>query len=156
MDIFVDADACPVKDEVYRVARRCDLKVTLVANSWMRMPADHKFSLTVVSDASDAADDWIADRVGPGDIVVTADIPLAARCIKKEARVIRPSGKPFTEAGIGDTLAQRDLMAELRGAGLITGGPPPMQQRDRSNFLQQLDVLIQSIRRKPPSPSPQK
>ncbi|MDP6631787.1 MAG: YaiI/YqxD family protein [Kiritimatiellia bacterium] len=153
LDIFVDADACPVKQEVYRVARRCDLKVTLVANTWMRVPDDERISLNVVGAGADAADDWIADHVEPGDIVVTADIPLAARCIKKDASVIRPSGEPFREESIGDTLAQRDLMTELRAAGVITGGPPPLQQRDRSNFLQQMDVLIQSIRRRPPSPA---
>ena len=150
LDIFVDADACPVKQEVYRVARRCDLKVILVANAWMRIPDDRRISLSVVSHGPDVADDWIVDHVQPGDIVVTADIPLAARCIKKAARAIRPSGKPFTEDSIGMTAAHRDLMAELRDIGVVTGGPPPLQQRDRSYFLQQLDVLIQSIRRHPP------
>jgi len=150
LDIYVDADACPVKQEVYRVARRCDLKVTLVANSWMRTPDDQRISLNVVSDGFDAADDWIVDHVEPGDIVVTADIPLAGRCIKKGASAIRPTGEPFTEDSIGSTVAHRDLMAELREAGIVTGGPPPLQQRDRSHFLQQLDVLIQSLRRTPP------
>ena len=155
LDRFVDADACPVTQEVYRVARRCDLKVTLVANAWMRIPDDDRISLTVVGAGADVADDWIADHVQPGDIVVTADIPLAARCIKKDARVIGPSGKPFSEASIGDAVAQRDLMTELRAAGIVTGGPPPLQQRDRSLFLNQLDVLIQAIRRKPPPPAPE-
>jgi uncharacterized protein len=140
-----------VKQEVYRVARRCSLEVVLVANTWMRIPNDPSVSLNVVSDGFDAADDWIVEHIEPGDIVVTADIPLAGRCIKKGAGAIRPSGKPFTEESIGDTVAHRDLMAELREAGVITGGPPPLQQRDRSYFLQQLDVLIQSIRRKPPA-----
>ncbi|MBC8372216.1 MAG: YaiI/YqxD family protein [Planctomycetes bacterium] len=152
LDIFIDADACPVKQEVYRVARRCKLNVTLVANTWMRIPPDPTISLRVVSDGFDAADDWIVEHVQPGDIVVTADIPLADRCIKKSASAIRPSGKPFTEESIGEVLAQRDLMAELREAGMISGGPAPMQQRDRSYFLQQLDVLIQAIRRRPPPP----
>ncbi len=136
------------------MARRCDLKVTLVANAWMRIPDDKKISLQVVSESFDAADDWIVEHVQPGDIVVTADIPLAGRCIKKGASAIRTSGKPFTEESIGETVAHRDLMAELREAGIVTGGPPPLQQRDRSYFLQQLDVLIQAIRRKPPSPAP--
>jgi uncharacterized protein YaiI (UPF0178 family) len=153
LDIFIDADACPVKQEVYRVACRCDLKVILVANTWMRIPDDQRISLNVVSDGFDAADDWIVDHVQPGDIVVTADIPLASRCIKKGASAIRTSGKPFTEQSIGEAVAHRNLMTELREAGVVTGGPPPLQQRDRSYFLQQLDVLIQSIRRKPPSPT---
>jgi uncharacterized protein YaiI (UPF0178 family) len=151
LHIYIDADACPVKQEVYRVAERCKLNVTLVANSWMRIPNDPRVAIEVVSDGFDAADDWIAEHVEPGDIVITADVPLAGRCIKKAASVIRPSGKPFTEDSIGDTVAQRDLMAELREAGVITGGPAPMTQRDRSHFLQQLDNLIQSIRRKPPT-----
>ncbi len=133
------------------MARRCELTVTLVANSWMRIPADKNITIKVVNDGFDAADDWIVENIEPGDIVVTSDIPLAGRCIKKDARAIRPSGKQFTEEGIGDTIAQRDLMATLREAGVITGGPPPIQQRDRSYFLQQLDVLIQAIRRKPPT-----
>jgi uncharacterized protein YaiI (UPF0178 family) len=153
LKIFIDADACPVKQEVYRVAQRCELAVTLVANAWMRIPNDPSVSLQVVSSGFDAADDWIVDHVEPGDIVVTADIPLAGRCIKKGASAIRPSGKPFTEDSIGQTVAHRDLMAELREAGVVTGGPPPLQQRDRSYFLQQLDVLIQAIRRKPPASS---
>ena len=147
LHIFVDADACPVKQEVYRVAKRCRLNVTLVANSWMRIPHEPGIQLEVVSGAQDAADDWIVDHVGSHDIVVTADIPLANRCLKRGARVISPTGKPFTEDNIGQTVAMRDLLAELRGAGEITGGPPPLTQRDRSLFLQQLDDAIQSVRR---------
>ena len=131
------------------MARRCELTVTLVANSWMRIPDDKNITIKVVSDGFDAADDWIVENVEPGDIVVTSDIPLAGRCIKKDAKAIRPSGKQFSEEGIGDTIAQRDLMATLREAGVVTGGPPPMQQRDRSHFIQQLGNLIQSI---PPNP----
>lgn len=153
LDIFVDADACPVKEEVYRVARRCDLKVTLVANGWMRIPDDPKISLSVVAAGPDVADDWIVEQVQPGDIVVTSDIPLAARCIKKEARVLRPSGKPFSEASIGEAVARRDLMTELRAEGVLTGGPPPLEARDRSFFLQQLDTTIQALRAKPPLPA---
>jgi uncharacterized protein len=148
LHIFIDADACPVKQEVYRVARRYRLDVTLVANSRMRVPKDRWITLEVVKDRFDAADDWIAEHVQPDDIVVTADIPLANRCIKKGGRVIGPTGKPFTEDNIGSAVATRDLLSELRSAGEITGGPPPLRKRDRSRFLQQLDNVIQSIRRK--------
>ena len=147
LHIFVDADACPVKQEVYRVASRYRLGITLVANSWMRVPSEPRISLEVVGDGFDAADDWIVEHVQPHDIVVTADIPLASRCLKQEARVIGPTGKPFTEKNIGQAVATRNLLSELRGAGEITGGPPPLTKRDRSRFLQQLDEVIQSIRR---------
>ena len=150
LHIYVDADACPVKQEVYRVAKRYRLDVTLVANSWMRVPDERWLRLEVVGDGFDAADDWIVEQVQPHDIVITADIPLASRCIKEGARVIGTTGKPFTEDNIGSVLATRDLLSELRGAGEITGGPPPLQKRDRSRFLQQLDEVIQSIRRKRP------
>ncbi len=150
LHIYVDADACPVKQEVYRVAGRCRLEVTLVANSWMRIPDEQWIALEVVGDASDEADDWIVEHVEPHDIVITADVPLASRCVKEGARVIGPTGKPFTDDNIGQVLATRDLLTELRGAGEITGGPPPLDQRDRSRFLQQLDQEIQSIRRKHP------
>ena len=148
LHIFVDADACPVKSEVYRVASRYRLDVTLVANSWMRVPNEQWITLEVVEDGFDAADDWIVTHVEPHDIVVTADIPLASRCLKKGARVIGPTGKPFTENNIGHVVATRDLLSALRGAGEITGGPPPLKKRDRSRFLQQLDEVIQAIRRK--------
>ena len=151
LHIFVDADACPVKKEVYRVANRCGLNVTLVANSWMRVPTSPRITLEVVSGGFDAADDWIVEHVGPHDIVVTADIPLASRCLKKDASVIGPTGKPFTEDSIGQSVATRDLLAELREGGAITGGPPPINDRDRSQFLQQLDNVIQAIRRKQPT-----
>lgn len=145
--IIVDADACPVKLEVYRVAKRYRLDVTLVANARMRVPDGPGITLEVVSGAPDAADDWIALHAGPRDIVVTSDIPLASRCIKAGARVISPAGKPFTEDNIGQSVAMRDLLSELRGAGQITGGPPPLNQRDRSQFLQRLDDAVQSVRR---------
>jgi len=150
LHIFVDADACPVKQEVYRVAKRYGLDVTLVTNSWMRVPEEQWLALELVGDGFDAADDWIVEHVQPHDIVVTADIPLASRCLKEGARVIGTTGKPFTENNIGPVLATRDLLSELRGAGEITGGPPPLQKRDRSRFLQTLDEVIQSIRRNPP------
>jgi uncharacterized protein YaiI (UPF0178 family) len=147
LHIYVDADACPVKQEVYRVAKRYQLDVTLVANAWMRTPDDESIRLEVVEDSFDAADDWIVDHVGPDDIVVTADIPLASRCMQNGARAIGSTGRPFTEDNIGESVATRDLLAVLRGGGEITGGPPPLTKRDRSRFLQTLDEVIQSIRR---------
>jgi uncharacterized protein YaiI (UPF0178 family) len=147
LHIFIDADACPVKQEVYRVAKRYGLSVTLVANSWMRTPEEPGIALEVVKDDFDAADDWIVDRSGPDDIVITADILLAGRCLQEGARVIGPTGKPFTEENIGAAIATRELLAELRVTGEVAGGPPPMDKRDRSRFLQQLDQEIQSIRR---------
>jgi uncharacterized protein len=147
LHIFVDADACPVKQEVYRVANRYGLDVTLVANSWMRVPKGGGIRFKLVPDGSDAADDWIVEQVQAFDIVITADILLASRCLKKDARAMGPSGKPFTQDNIGQAVATRDLLAELRAAGEITGGPPPLKKRDRSRFLQQLDTVIQSIRR---------
>lgn len=146
LHIFVDADACPVKQEVYRVAKRCGLQVTLVANSWMRTPDDRSIALEVVGGGFDAADDWIAEHVQAQDIVVTADVPLASRCLKQGARVLGPTGKAFTNDNIGQAVATRDLLSDLRGAGEITGGPPPLEKRDRSRFLQALDTVIQSIR----------
>ena len=146
LHIFVDADACPVKPEVYRVAGRHQLKVTLVANAWMRVPQAPSIKLEVVKDGFDAADDWIVAQVQAGDIVITADILLAGRCIHKGARALGPGGKPFTQDNIGMAVAGRELMAELRITGEITGGPAPLVKRDRSRFLEQLDNLIQSIR----------
>jgi uncharacterized protein YaiI (UPF0178 family) len=147
LHIFIDADACPVKQEVYRVASRYHLEVTLVANSRMRFPDERWIALEVVKDGLDAADNWIVEHVQTDDIVVTSDIPLASRCIKKGTRVIGTTGKPFTEDNIGMAVASRDLMSELRSAGEITGGPPPLTKRDRSRFLEQLDNVIQSILR---------
>ena len=142
--IYVDADACPVKNEVYRVARRYGLQVTLVANSWMRVPEEPWLSFEVVGEGFDAADDWIVERVRPRDIVITADVPLASRCLKEGAAVLGTTGKPFTEGNIGSAVAIRDLLADLRGAGEITGGPKPVTQKDRSLFLQKLDELVQA------------
>jgi uncharacterized protein YaiI (UPF0178 family) len=147
LHIFIDADACPVKNEVYRVAGRYGLDVTLVANSPMRVPDDPRIRLEVVGDGFDAADDWIVDHVEPHDIVITADVHLASRCLKNGARVLGTSGKPFTEDNIGSAVATRDLLSDLRGAGELTGGPPPLTKRDRSFFLQKLDEAIQAIRR---------
>lgn len=147
LDIYIDADACPVKDEIYRVAERYQLDVFVVANSWMRVPDHPRIKLITVTDGLDVADDWIAERVGVGDIAVTADIPLAARCVKQGARAIGPSGNPFTEDSIGDTLATRNLMTELRETGEIRGGGRPFTKQDRSRFLQALDAAIQAIKR---------
>ena len=142
--IFVDADACPVKDEIYRVARRYRLPVRVVANARLRLPLDPLLQMVVVTGHFDAADDWIVEHVEPGDIAVTADIPLAARCLAKGARALDPKGRVFTPDSIGDVLANRELMAYLREMGDITGGPAPYGPRDRSRFLQYLDDLIQA------------
>lgn len=145
LHIYVDADACPVKDEVYRVAGRHQLAVTLVANSWMRYPDKPLITLEVVGDQLDEADDWIVDRVQAQDIVITSDILLAERCIKKEAYVINVNGKSFTEENIGSAVAMRMLMADLRESGEVTGGPPPFKKSDRSEFLQELEKVIQRV-----------
>ncbi len=150
LHIFIDADACPVKQEVYRVAGRYGLEVTLVANSRMRVPDERWIRLEVVGGGFDEADDWIVDHVQSDDVVITADIPLASRCLDRGARVIGSTGKPFTENNIGQAVATRDLLSELRGAGEIMGGPAPIEKRDRSRFLQKLDEVIQAIRRDNP------
>jgi len=147
LDVYVDADACPVKQEVCRVAARYGLEVRFVANSWMRTPEQEGAELVVVEGQFDAADDWIAGRASRGDIVVTADIPLAARCLANDAHVLGPSGRPFTEDNIGEALAARELLSDLRDAGTVTGGPPPFRKEDRSRFLQSLDEIVQSVKR---------
>ena len=136
-----------MKPEVYRVAERHGLPVTLVAGTWMRIPNVPNLSLEVVGLGFDAADDWIAARAGKDDVVITADIPLAARCLERGACVIGTTGHPFTESNIGDAMATRTLLSELRGAGLEAGGPAPFDPRDRSRFLQALEATIQAIRR---------
>ena len=133
--IYVDADACPVKAEVYRVAERHRLKVYVVANSFIAVPRQPFIERVVVGGGFDAADDWIAERVSRGDIVVTADVPLASRCVKAGADAIAPNGRAFTEASVGMALATRNLMQDLREAGAVTGGPKPFSARDRSAFL---------------------
>lgn len=146
--IYVDADACPVKDEIYRVAARHGLPVSVVAGNFIRVPQDPLIERVAAGSGMDAADDWIAERAGPGDIVVTADIPLADRCVKRGAEVIAPNGKPFTEESIGMTLAVRNLMTDLRSSGEITGGPRGFTPRDRSTFLSALDQAIRRIARR--------
>ena len=145
-EIFVDADSCQVKREVYRVAKRYGLRVTLVANSQMHIPSEDWLKLVVVSDQFDAADDWIVEYITKNDIVISGDIPLASRCLKKGARVLGPNGRVFTDDSIGDALATRDLMSHLRDIGIMTGGPAPFEKRDRSRFLHSLDSIIQDIR----------
>ena len=137
-----------MKAEIYRVAERYKLKVFVVSNSYLNVPRDPRHELVVVSDSFDAADNWIAERAGPDDIVVTADIPLADRSIKAGASVIGNTGVPFTSASIGMAMANRELLSNLRAMGEITGGPKPMAQRDRSRFLSALDETIQKIRRR--------
>ncbi len=150
--IYIDADACPVKQEVYRVAERhvlkgAALKVFVVSNSPIAVPRDEMIERVVVGGGMDEADNWIAERAGRGDIVITADIPLASRCVKNGATVLAPNGKPFSEESIGMTLATRNLMDSLRSAGAITGGPKPFAPRDRSNFLSALDQALVRLKR---------
>jgi uncharacterized protein YaiI (UPF0178 family) len=142
--IYIDADACPVKDEVYRVARRYELRVSVVANAPLRVPTDPLIEL-VVRPGFGAADDWIAEQVGVGDVVITADVPLAARCLAQDARVLDTRGRPFRDADIGAAVGMRDLMDELRQGGAITGGPSAMTPKDRSRFLSKLDELAGAI-----------
>jgi uncharacterized protein len=144
IDIYVDGDGCPVKTEVFRVALRYGLKVYVVANSRMRIPEEELFELILVKEGFDAADDWIVEHVCENDIAVSADIPLAARCLDKGARMLDPKGRVFTQDSIGGALANRNLMAHLRELGDITGGPAPFQKSDRSRFLQRLDNVIQA------------
>ena len=146
--IFVDADACPVKAEVYRVAERYGLKVFVVANSFMNVPRSDLIERVIVSEGPDVADDWIVERAKPADIVITADIPLAGRCVRNETTVIGPTGKPFTDDSIGMALATRDLLTDLRSAGATTRGPPPLSRQDLSRFLSALDLAIVRLQRK--------
>ena len=147
IEIYVDADACPVKNEVYRVAERHRLKVYVVSNSPIAVPRDPLIERVVVAAGMDEADNWIAERAGRGAIVITADIPLASRCVKAGAAAIAPNGRPFTEAGIGMALAVRNLMHDLRSAGATTAGPRPFSPRDRSAFLSALDQAIRKLQR---------
>jgi uncharacterized protein YaiI (UPF0178 family) len=152
--IYIDADACPVKDEIYRVAGRYGLHVYVVSNSFLNVPREPWIERIIVSDKFDAADDWIAERAGPTSIVVTADVPLASRCVKAGASVLAPTGKPFTDSSVGMALATRNLMQELREAGAVTGGPRPFSAKDRSAFLGALDravVRLKRVAQTPPS-----
>ena len=145
--LYVDADACPVKDEVYRVAERYGLAVFVVSNSWIRTPAEARITPVVVDDGPDVADDWIAERARPGDIVITADIPLAERALAAGAQAVHPTGRLFTADNIGGSLASRAIGEHLRSMGEITGGPRPFAAQDRSKFLQALDTAVVKARR---------
>jgi uncharacterized protein YaiI (UPF0178 family) len=144
--LYIDADACPVKPEAVKVAERHGLAVTFVANAWLQLPRAPRLRMQVVTGAFDAADDWIVEQVGVADVVVTADIPLASRCLQKGARVLGPSGKPFTPDNIGNALATRELMSDLRAYG-VGGGPPPFSPRDRSRFLDALELAVREAKR---------
>lgn len=148
-EIFIDGDACPVKDEVLRVATRHQWQVRLVANQWLRQANEANVEMVVVGDALDAADDWIAENIAAGDIAITADIPLADRCLKQGAAVLGPTGRPFDPDSIGMALAMRDLSSHLRDTGEIKGGGPAFSKKDRSQFLQALEQAVQKIKRAP-------
>jgi uncharacterized protein YaiI (UPF0178 family) len=145
--ILVDADACPVKDEIYKVAFRHAVAVTVVSNSPIRVPAHDLIDRVVVSDGFDAADDWIADRADASAVCITADILLADRCLKAGAAVIGPNGKPFTTSSIGSAIATRAIMADLRAGGDVVGGPAPFGKADRSRFLSALDEALVRLKR---------
>jgi uncharacterized protein len=146
--IYVDADACPVKDEIYKVARRVGLDVHVVANSFIRTPMEPRIKFVLVDAGPDIADDWIAERAGRGDVVVTNDIPLAGRALANGAEVLSPTAKIFTTDMIGSALATRELMEHLRSFGQITSGPPPFSQKDRSAFLSALDTAVMRAKKK--------
>lgn len=148
--IYVDADACPVKAEVYRVAARYDFRVVVVANMSMRVPIGPPVVELVVRSDFGAVDDFIADTIKPGDIAITADLPLAGRCLTAGGRVVDPRGRRITDNEIGQLLGTRDLMETLRQTGQVTGGPPPMAAKDRSRFLATLDQVINEVRRSYP------
>ena len=147
MQIYVDADACPVKDEVLKVAERHKLPIHMVSNIWVRGPESPLINRVVVPEGPDVADDWIAERCEIGDVVITSDVPLAARCVPKGAKVLGPTGKTFTPDSIGMQLATRDLMTSLREQGEITSGPRSFRKEDRSAFLQALEKAIQDSKR---------
>ena len=147
ISIFVDADACPVKNEIFRVAERYKLSVKVVANQFLNIPAQPLFEMIVVQGSFDAADDWIVEHAALGDIVITADILLADRCVKKHARVLGHKGDEFTEDNVGSAVASRELMQNLRHMGDMRGGPKPMNPQDRSRFLGKLDQIIQALLR---------
>ena len=148
-DIYVDGDACPVREEIYRVATRLRVNVLVVSNGSrpIRPPGTSNVRMVLVGDSADAADDWIAERIGVTDVCVTSDIPLASRYLKKGARVVSPSGKEWTQANIGNAFAGRDVARHLRGLGKITRGPAPLTKQDRSRFLSVLDTALQAALR---------
>lgn len=146
--IYIDADACPVKEEVYKVAERYKLPVRVVANQYQRVPVHPRIEMVAVSGGFDAADDWIVENSQANDIVITADILLADRCVRKSVRVLGPKGEEFTEDNVGSAVANRELLQNLRHMGEMRGGPAPMDKKDRSRFLGTLDQIIQSLKRK--------
>ena len=146
LTIYIDADACPVKTEVVKVAERHQLRVVLVANSWMQAPRGQRIRMQVVPGSFDAADDWIVEHVAQDDIVITSDIPLASRCLHAGARILAPSGKEFSNDNIGNALATRELMSDLRAYG-VGGGPPPFGPKDRSRFLERLELVVREATR---------
>ena len=148
MIIYIDADACPVKDETYRVAARYRLMTFVVSNSFIQIPASSLIARMIVEAGPDIADDWIADQVKPGDVVITNDIPLAGRVLARDAHAIAPNGKAFTKDSIGSALAHRAIMEHIRSTGEITGGPPPFSAANRSQFLQTLDQVINAEQRR--------
>jgi len=145
--LYVDADACPVKDEAIRVGERHKVAIKFVSNSWMRLPEGDLIERVVVPDGPDEADNWIAERAATGDVVITADVPLASRCVKAGALVLGPTGKPFSEEGIGMRLAMRDLRTHLREIGEIKEGGPAFSKADRSRFLNQLETTMRAAKR---------
>jgi uncharacterized protein YaiI (UPF0178 family) len=148
IQIYIDADACPVKDEIYKVAERYGLKTYVVSNSFMMIPRSPMVERVIVDAGPDVADDWIAEHVAEGDVAITNDIPLAERVLKAGGHALAPNGRPFTENSIGAAIAQRSLMEQLRSTGDIMGGPKPFDRNDRSRFLQALDEVIQKERRR--------
>lgn len=148
LNIYIDADGCPVKEETYKVAARYQLNVFVVANKPIHVPLHPSIQMIVVKAGADEADNWIAEKIEENDICITTDIPLADRCLKKQARVLGARGDEFTEDMIGDALATRELMKELREMGQVGGGPAPFEKRDRSHFLGNLDRIIQSVKKK--------
>jgi uncharacterized protein len=150
IEIFIDADACPVKDEVYKVAHRYGLKTHVVSNAFMQIPQSPLVARVIVDAGPDVADDWIAEHVAPGDVAITSDIPLAERVLKAGGYALAPTGRAFTADSIGAALAQRALMEQLRSTGEMLGGPKPFDRNDRSRFLQALDEIVQKERRRRP------
>jgi hypothetical protein len=146
-EIFIDGDACPVKDEVYAVAARIGLAVVVVANQRIHVPADLGVEMVVVEEGPDAADDWIVEEIRAGDVVITADIPLAARCLEIGASALGTNGREFTSDSIGSALATREIKASIRESGVMTGGPPPITGRDRSRFSNVLDRVVHAAMR---------
>ncbi len=146
-EIYIDADACPVKEETLRVARRHKLKTYIVSDGGVRPERDVLVEMVYVASGEDAADNWIAERIAHGDVCVTNDVRLAARCLDNGARAIKPNGEPFSEAGIGMAVANRNLMADLRETGAVTGGPAPFSKADRARFLDRLERLVRAAQR---------